>query len=342
VRHPPPQPSLPLGPAGALPAPARAISPFLDLGAYEVLWTRPGASFRRLAALFREHPGALPSDLVQEGEARAMARQVVARLARAGISSFGVRIHGSPEYPRRLRDAASPPELLTYQGCWSLVERPAIAVVGTREPSAAALARTRQLVSQLVEAGFTIASGLAAGIDTAAHRAALAAGGRTFAVIGTPLGSVYPPENAPLQRHLARHQLVVSPVPVELYHRQTWSQNRHFFPARGAVLSALSIATLVVEAGDGSGTLTTARAALRQHRPLLVLAANFTNPRLTWPARYRSWGALPVHDLADILQALPLRDEPASPPDDPGVDPPDEPAPAPSSEHYLAHAGEAL
>jgi DNA processing protein len=302
------QPALPFRPG---PSPAHAISPFLDLGAYEVLWTRPGTTFRSLARLFRAHPGALPSDLVPEEEARAMARRVVARLARAGVARFGVHVHGSPEFPARLADAQSPPRLLTSQGWWNLLERPAVAVVGTREPSEAGLARTRRLVHQLAGNGWTVASGLAAGIDTAAHRAALEAGGTTWAVIGTPLSAVYPPENTALQRRLARESLVVSPVPVELYARQDWSRNRRFFPARGAILSALTAATLVVEAGDASGTLAQARAALRQGRPLLVLDELFRDPALTWPHLYETWGARRVGGLDDILQAL---EAAASPP----------------------------
>jgi DNA processing protein len=295
------QPPLPLWPAAG---PARAISPFLDLGAYEALWIRPGASFRALAALFRDHPGALPSDLVSPEEAERTARAVLARLHAAGVGRFGVRVHGSPEYPARLRDALHPVELLTFQGWWNLVEAPSVAVVGTREPSSEGLARTRRLVHRLVEDGWTVASGLAAGIDTAAHRAALEAGGSTYAVLGTPLSAAYPPENAALQRRLAGDHLVASPVPVELYARQDWRANRRFFPARGIVLSALTAATLVVEAGDTSGTLAQARAALQQGRPLLVLDSCFRAPGLTWPHRYERWGALRVRDLAGLRRAL--------------------------------------
>ena len=306
----PPAPPGPPGSAGPLPVPARAISPFLDLGAYEALWMHPRASFRRLARLFREHPGALPSGLVPGREARQMAHRAVALLRRGGVRHFGVRVHGSPEYPARLRDARDPIELLTFQGWWNQVEAPAVAVVGTRVPTEEGIRRTRRLVRGLIEMGWTVVSGLAAGIDTAAHETALAAGGATIAVLGTPLSTTYPPENAALQRRLARDFLVVSPVPVVRYHHQGVHKNRRFFPARGALMASLTAATILVEAGDRSGVLPQARAALEQRRLLLILESCFADPTLAWPRRYEALGALRVRDHDDLREAL----GPAPPP----------------------------
>jgi DNA processing protein len=167
-------------------APAKTISPLLEMGAYEALWSDPTASFRRIAEKFRERPDALPSDLVPQEKAEAMAEQVMEILRRKEVREFGVRIHRAGEYPQNLRDAQDPVELLYYQGWWGLVEQRSVAVVGTRKPSIEGRRRTRKLVRQLVEDGWTIVSGLATGIDSEAHRTALAQDGQTIAVIGTP------------------------------------------------------------------------------------------------------------------------------------------------------------
>src|SRR6185436_13665107 len=107
-------------------------------------------------------------------------------LKEAGVESFGMRVHRAGEYPEALRDALHPLELLTFQGAWSLVESPCIAVVGTRKASEEGRRQARALVAGLVAQAWTIVSGLAAGIDTAAPGAALESGGRTIAVLGTP------------------------------------------------------------------------------------------------------------------------------------------------------------
>ena len=162
------------------------------------------------------------------------------------MGRFGVRVHGAGEYPPQLRDAAHPIALLYYQGWWDLAASPSVAVVGTRRPSAQGLARTRRLVRNLVADGYTVVSGLAAGIDRMAHEAAMRAGGRTIAVIGTPLSHAYPKENAGLQRRLAADFLVISQVPLRRYEAQDYRRNRAFFP--GAQRDDVG-----AERGDGGG-----------------------------------------------------------------------------------------
>lgn len=232
------------------------------------------------------------------------ASQVAQTVSRAHLEGFGVRVHGAGEYPSRLRDAADPIELLYFQGWWDLVEDRSVAVVGTRKPSTEGIARTRKLVKKLVEDGFTIVSGLATGIDTVAHSTALAAGGRTIGVIGTPLSGSYPKENRELQSLLARNFLVISQVPFCRYHRQTPRINRFFFPERNITMAALSQATIIVEAGETSGTLIQAKAALQQRRKLFILDSCFQNPNLTWPAKFAERGAIRSADYEDIRNHL--------------------------------------
>jgi DNA processing protein len=284
---------------------ARSVSPFRELGAYEALWLKPeSTTFKRVADLFREHEHALPSDLVPQREAEEVADRVVGYLRANGIQRFGVRVHRAGEYPAKLRDAAHPVELLYFQGAWDLVESRCIAVVGTRKPSADGVKRTQQLVRGLVKDGWTIVSGLAAGIDTVAHTTALELGGRTIAVIGTPLSEAYPKENAELQQRIASAFLVVSQIPVERYRSQDWQRNRAFFPERNVTMSALTEATVIVEAGNTSGTLIQARAALRQGRKLFILDSCFKNPELTWPQTYADKGAVRVERYEQIRDVL--------------------------------------
>jgi DNA processing protein len=281
-----------------------ALSPLLELGAYEALWDQKGASFKMLAEKFDSEPGALPSDFVPKPKAEAYAAYVMRRFREAGVTRYGVRIHGAGEYPEKLRDAQHPVELLYYSGFWDLVYTRGVAIVGTRKPSEDGIRRTRKLVRRLVADDFTIVSGLAAGIDTAAHQAALAEGGRTIAVIGTPLSSVYPKTNAKLQEKIARQFLVISQVPLKRWEKQDHRLNRFFFPERNVTMSALTEASIIVEAGETSGTLIQARAALQQGRKLFILESNFRRKELTWPHRFEERGAIRVREYEDVLRHL--------------------------------------
>jgi len=280
-----------------------------EMGAYEWLWSQEAEdikpTFKTVAKLFRENPGALPSDLVPENIAMSCAKEVLSRFERKGIRSFSVRLNGVGDYLLELRDAEYPLEMLYYQGEWDLAYSPKrVAIVGTRNPSDEGTRRTRKIVSLLVKDGFTIVSGLAKGVDTVAHETAMERGGETIAVIGTPLDHVYPKENSELQQRIAKDFLLVSQVPVLLYARRTWQWNRAFFPERNVTMSAMTQATIIVEAGETSGTLIQARAALAQGRKLFILESNFHKPGLTWPHRFEAKGAIRVRDIEDISTAL--------------------------------------
>jgi DNA processing protein len=286
--------------SGSAGAPPRAIAPQLELGAYEALWMREHTSFGSLARLFRAHPGALPSQFVPRGEAERCARIALELAAAAHLEGLGLCLHGMASYPARLRDARSPVELLYHLGDLSLLGRRLIALVGTRRPSRAGERRAAQLARHFARAGFGVLSGLARGIDTAAHRAAIGAGGVTAAVLGTPLTACYPPDNQSLQQHLGQEFLLVSQVPIIRYSHQPPPANRRFFRERNATLAALAEATIIVEAGDQSGALIAARQALLQGRQLFIPEECCEDPHLTWPARLLRSGATAVHGPADI------------------------------------------
>jgi len=168
---------------------------------------------------------------------------------------MGIRVNGVNEYPEKLRDALNPIEVFYYQGWWDLINSPSIAIVGSRKVSEAGIRRTRKLVKHLVNDDFTIVSGLAEGVDTAAHTAALELNGRTIAVIGTPLTHNYPKKNAELQEIIRKEHLLVSQVPFKRYEEQDYRANSAFFPQRNITMSALTQATVIVEASETSGTL---------------------------------------------------------------------------------------
>lgn len=282
-----------------------SISPRRELGAYEAMWLEQGASFKTLADRFARDPTALPSDFISPSQADACADEVFSTLKAAGVHLFGIRLHHAAGYPQKLRDARHPVEMLYYQGAWELMETRGVAIVGSRKALPDGVQRAQQLARALVKRGFTVVSGLAEGVDTAAHTAALAEpGGRTIAVLGAPLGVVYPRLNAALQAQIASDHLVVSQAPVLRYARQAVPQNRLFFPERNATMSALTDATIIIEAGETSGALTQARAALHQGRKLFILDSCFKNSAITWPARFEAEGAIRVRSYDDVWVAL--------------------------------------
>lgn len=172
-----------------------------------------------------------------------------------------------PTYPPNLRGVHDRPPLIFIAGRIDPGDARAVAVIGTRRPSEEGVARARALASELVDGGYTVVSGLAAGIDTAAHTATLERGGRTIAVLGTGLFRSYPPGNATLQRRIADGCAVVS---------QFWPDarpTRRSFPLRNATMSGIALATVVVEAGETSGARTQARLALAHGRPVLLAQA---------------------------------------------------------------------
>lgn len=170
-----------------------------------------------------------------------------------------------PEYPENLHAVHNRPPMLFARGALLPSDGRSIAVVGTRKPTEDGLARAAKMARRMVDAGYVVVSGLAAGIDTAAHRAALDAGGRTIAVVGTGLRHSFPKENAELQAHIGETSAVVSQFWPEQGPRP-WT-----FPARNAVMSGLARATVVIEASHTSGARGQARLALEHGRPVFLL-----------------------------------------------------------------------
>lgn len=183
-------------------------------------------------------------------------------------------------------EAKNAPARLYFSGDVSLLARgPRVSIVGSRKASAEGLTRARSLAKALVARDMIVVSGLAAGIDTAAHSAAIEAGGRTIAVLGTPLDEAYPKENAELQARIAREHLVVSQF------ASGTAVTPKNFPIRNRTMALLTDATVIVEAGEKSGTLHQGWEALRLGRLLFLMESVATDASLSWPKEMIHYGA---------------------------------------------------
>jgi DNA processing protein len=186
----------------------------------------------------------------------------------------------------------------------ALLGRPCVSIVGTREATFEGQARASRLAKELVAAGIVIMSGLARGIDGAAHRSAIQHGGRTVAVIGTPIAKAYPPEHAALQTEIWKEHLLVSPF------RPGAVVKPGNFPRRNRVMAALSDATVIIEASEGSGTLHQAAECQRLSRWLFITQAVANDSRLEWPKRFIGHPYVAVlTTTADILSKLKDRED---------------------------------
>lgn len=285
-----------------------AISPIKEAAAYEAIWqskilNNQNATFKRIADYSRSS-NKLLSDIVDSQTIELYKKQIMNLVEEYDLLNVGIKCRSTIDYPDWISAATNPLEILYYQGDWSLAYTKSIAIIGSRKASDLGIRRAKKLARQLVKQGYTIVSGLAEGIDTAAHESALESGGRTIAVIGTPLTHCYPKKNKLLQEKIAKDHLLISQVPFFKYENQDFRANRHFFPERNATMSALTRASVIIEAGETSGTLTQARAAIAQGRKLFILNSCFENPKITWPHRFEEKGAVRVNNIEDILQIL--------------------------------------
>lgn len=203
-----------------------------------------------------------------------------------------------PGYPRLLREIADPPGVLYVRGQLRPQDGMALAIVGSRHATAYGTTQAERLAASLARAGLTIVSGLARGIDAAAHRGALAAGGRTIAVLGSGLLNVYPPEHKRLAAEVASRGAVLSEFPLE------FKPLSGTFPQRNRLISGLSLGVLVVEAAHGSGALITARHAMEQNRDVFAVPGRIDSRMSHGCHRLIRDGAKLVETVDDVLEEL--------------------------------------
>ena len=204
----------------------------------------------------------------------------------------------SEDYPALLRRIQNPPAALFVDGDPGCLWQPQIAVIGSRNPTSGGLAHARDFATSLARQGMTITSGLASGIDSEAHTAALDAGAITIAVNGTGLDMVYPASSRAVAERIRTQGAMISELPLGS------PPKRQHFPSRNRIISGLSLAVLVIEAGLNSGTLITARKAAEQGRDVFALPGSLHNPMVKGCHRLIREGARLVETTADIMQEL--------------------------------------
>lgn len=273
-------------------------------------WPCPTELRAAVRLLCRPSPPLVPAARLQAAASlaalcsgRPVDPDLAGRLA-AAILAWRRKTHGAlvtfhaPEYPPLLRQIARPPVALFVVGDVACLQRPTVAVVGARAATAAARAWTGDFAGDLARWGIVVASGLARGIDAAAHEGALAAGGTTVAVLGCGPDLCYPPEHADLAVRIAASGALVSEFPPGTPPRP-WH-----FPMRNRILSGLAAGVVVVQAERKSGALVTARQALEENRQVMAVPGDVADPRSRGPHELLRQGAALVDDARAVLEAL--------------------------------------
>ena len=267
--------------------------------------------FEGPAAVFEAGPRSLESaglkretiDAIKSAEPREKATREIEELAKLGGEAVTL---SDERYPKLLRETYDPPIVIYCQGAFeAAVSQPAIAMVGSRRCSTYGRNVAEKLSRELAERGVTVVSGLARGIDSAAHRGALESGGLTVGVMGTGLDAVYPKENRKLAERIAERGALVTEFPLAT---PPVSQN---FPFRNRVISGLSFGVLIVEGAERSGSLITARLAYEQGRDVFAVPGNVTSAKSFGPNYLIKDGAKLVQTWRDVIEELPA-DEKAS------------------------------
>lgn len=279
------------------------MSDFPDIIDFVALSLLPAHCWRQVAERVRE--GGQPFDVLAQLacdrtnlSAAVLRSHAAAAVARGNHGGLWPVVWGRPAYPPQLSTIPDPPMVLWLRGDAEALGSHAVAIVGARAASPYALAVGEQLAHDLAARGVIVVSGLARGVDSAAHRGALAGRGRTVAVLGCGADVIYPPEHDRLARDIQASGAVVSElVPGTAPHKQ-------WFPLRNRIISGLARAVVVIEAGEKSGSLITARCALEQGRDVLAVPGNVLSGRNRGAHALLRDGAKIVESADDILEEL--------------------------------------
>lgn len=264
-------------------------------------------TFKTPEAVFRASRSELEAAGVSQGLAQSISSGCAfddavtqqQKLAEAGAVVIPLT---DPRYPIRLKEIFDPPPLLFARGRVELMGELTLGIVGTRRPTAYGTAVAARLAKDLAGAGLAIASGMARGIDTAAHRAVLEAGGNTIAIFGCGVDEVYPAENRKLAEQIGRDGLILSEFPMAT---PPYPQN---FPIRNRIIAGMSVGVLVVEGGEYSGSAITAKLAAEQNREVFAVPGNITS-KMSWgPNLLIKQGAKLVQEWNDVVVELKAED----------------------------------
>jgi DNA processing protein len=257
----------------------------------------PTAALSAPKAVLNEVPG-LDKDMIEGLLSFSQWPQAKAELRRAQDEGVGLVPFIDPKYPARLRAIADPPPLLYVKGEIHPEDERAVAVVGSRSASDYGRRVARNISSGLALLGFTVVSGMARGVDGAAHEAALDSGGRTIAVLGCGVDRIYPPEHDGLYKRISRQGAVISELPLG-------TRPAAFnFPARNRLISGLSLGVVVAEATEKSGSLITAALALEQNREVFAVPGEVGSSRSRGAHRLIRQGAKLVESADDIIEEI--------------------------------------
>lgn len=263
-------------------------------------FTDPGRVFAAAPAELLQVKGVRPPVVraIKDFAAWDRCQAVLARLRRGGVET--ITWHDA-RYPRSLRQIPYAPPFFFLKGSLLPEDECAVALVGTRQPTAYGRRVAAQLATELARRGITVISGLARGIDTIAQRAVVTAGGRTLGILGCGLDFVYPPENKDLYRQVVAQGALITEFPLGT------PPEAHNFPIRNRLISGLARAVVIIEAGDQSGALITANYALEQGREVLAVPGPIDSPASVGTNRLLQQGAKPLLSLADLLEELGAR-----------------------------------
>ena len=252
-----------------------------------------------MASLTELESCGLSAPVAQAIFAQAGQKEAEKELEAAAKAGCGLVTLSSSEYPPLLKEIADPPLVLYVLGDARLLTQYAVAVVGSRRPTAYGSSVAHRLASDLAQRGLVIVSGLARGIDSAAHRGALEAGGKTVAVLGSGVDVIYPRENQLLAKKIMKSGAVISEFPLGT---GPTPQN---FPIRNRIISGLSLGVVIVEAAEYSGSLITARLALEQNREVFGVPGNITSAQSFGPNHLIKQGAKLVDQWIDVIEEFP-------------------------------------
>ena len=277
-------------------------------------------TFRKLVALFGSPEKALSASVDDLRKIGGLSDKIVAaigsfpwqehaarEITKAAEANVAIITADSPAYPASLRNTPDAPVYLYVKGTLQSSDANSIAIVGTRKPTHYGMTVTRRLAGDLSSAGFTIVSGMARGIDTQAHRGALASRGRTIAVLGCGINVVYPPENKGLMEEIGKSGAVVSENPFGT------QPESGYFPSRNRIISGLSRGTVIIEAAEDSGSLITANYTLEQGRKLYAVPGNIGSLTSKGTNSLIKQGAILVEGVEDILRNLGVQKQDEAP-----------------------------
>ena len=295
-----------------------SLSPYKEMLAYETLWALENnietVKEKDLRQWFKTYS---PSEALEQMPAQTELlspnqefRQIKEKVSKFlnnslknELKTLSIVVNKGFQYPENLRNQY-PIGLFYCKGNLDILGTACISIVGARKATPQGINKAKTLAKELCKKDYTIVSGLALGIDTVAHQSAMENSGRTIGVIGTPINEYYPKENKELQDKIAKEFLLISQVPFYKYANESFNNRRFHFPRRNMTMASISLATVVIEASDTSGSLVQARECLKQNKKLFILDSCFKSPKITWPATFEKKGAIRVKGTADILKHI--------------------------------------